>query len=135
MKKQFFTLAGIFFAGSLLAQTPATKVILNKGQKIVVQTTVSIETNMAPGMDATSNSTSENILVVKEATEKNYTVSSSLTKLKLNMEMMGRSNSYDSEKKEDQDTEIGKGLGEKLNKTSDIIIDNNTGNAIVTKKP
>lgn len=135
MKKQIFTLGGIFFTASLLAQTPATKIVLNKGQKIVVQTTVSIETNMAPGMDASSNSTSENILFVKEATDKNYTISNSLAKLKLNMEMMGKSNSYDSEKKQDQDTEIGKGLGEKLNKSSDVIIDKSTGNAIITKKP
>ena len=135
MKKQFFTLMGIFFTGSLLAQTPATKIMLNKGQKIIVQTTVSIETNMAPGMDASSNSSSENVLVVKESTDKNYTISNSLTKLKLNMEMMGKSNSYDSEKKEDQDTELGKGLREKLNRSADVIIDNSTGNALVTKKP
>lgn len=141
MKKFILILLGICSISLLHAQSQASrpvlvnKIILTNGQKIIVQNSVSIESSMSPGMDVTSSTTSENTLEVKNATEKNYTISNSLTKVKLNMEMMGQSNSYDSEKKEDQNTEIGKSFAAKLNKPSDVVIDNSTGLVLSAKKP
>jgi len=134
MKKQIFTLIGALFTIAAFAQTPATKIVLTKGQKIVVSTTVSIASK-SMGVDATSNSTNENLLEVKQATDKDYTVSSTLTKLKLSMDAPGAANSYDSEKKEDQETELGKSLSEKLNKPVDITIDNTGGTVLKSPKP
>ncbi len=135
MKKQIFTLIGLSSSLALFAQTPASKVVLSKGQKIVVTTTVSIVSSMAPGMEANVTSVNENLLEVKNTADKNSTISSTLTKVKLNMEMPGNTNSYDSEKKEDQNTEIGKGMSERLNKVTDITIDNASGTALTTTKP
>ena len=56
MKRQIFTLIGILFTVTLFAQDPTSKIVLNKGQKIQVSTTVTIEST-AMGMDATNNST------------------------------------------------------------------------------
>jgi len=87
------------------------------------------------GMDATSSSTSENALEVKEVTDKNYTISSVLTKIKLSMDSPGGATSYDSEKKEDQNTDMGKSMSEKLNKLTDVTIDNTTGVPLSSPKP
>lgn len=125
---------GISLTMVLVAQTPGSRIVLSRGQKILVTTTVFINTNMAPGMEATSSSTSENSLEVKQATDKFYILNSILTKLKLNAEMPGNSTAYDSEKKGDNDSEIGKSLSEKLNKVTEITIDNATGKALNTIK-
>lgn len=141
MKKTCFTLLAIFAAGLMYAQTttrkPAlsSKILLSNGQKIVVNTIVSVESSLSPGMDVTNNTTSENVLEVKNTTDKNYTISNTLTKLKVNVDMMGQNTSYDSDKKEDQGTDIGKSFADKLNKPSDVIIDNATGIAAAVKKP
>src|SRR5436189_2308466 len=96
MKKVIITLLGIFSATLIFSQTgvqsPAgtSKIILSNGQKIIVESTISMEANLGMGMELTSNSTSENTLEVKTSTAKNYTISNTLTKLKVNMNMMGQ---------------------------------------------
>jgi hypothetical protein len=141
MKKISLTLLPVFTAALLCAQTPVNKpattgrITLSNGQKIIVKTTLSVESSMGPGMDITNNTTSENILEVKNSTGKNYTISNTLTRLKVNIDMLGQPNSYDSDKKEDQDTDIGKNFADKLNKPADVVIDNITGIAATVKKP
>ena len=140
MKKIASFLPVILVTALLHAQTQVIKTVVpNKisltiGQKITVQSSISIESSLAPGMDVTNNSTSENILEVKSSTDKNYTIGSTLTKIKVNMDMMGQATTYDSEKKEDQESEMGKAFAEKLNKPTDVILDINTGKASVEKK-
>ena len=134
MKRQIFTLIGILFTVTLFAQDPTSKIVLSKGQKIQVSTTVTIEST-AMGMDATNNSTTENLLEVKDATDKNYTVSNTLTKVKISMNAPGNTTSFDSEKKEDLESETGKSIAEKLNKPVDILIDNTSGAALTSLKP
>lgn len=140
MKKIASFLPVILVTTLLHAQTQVIKTVvpnkisLTVGQKITVQSSISIESSLAPGMDVTNNSTSENILEVKSSTDKNYTIGSTLTKIKVNMDMMGQATTYDSEKKEDQESEMGKAFAEKLNKPTDVILDINTGKASVEKK-
>ena len=141
MKKIVFLLPVILVSALLSAQPQASKssltnkISLSIGQKIIVENSISMESSMSPGMDITNSTTSENLLEVKNNTDNNYTLSSSLTKIKVNMSMMGQATTYDSEKKEDQDSEIGKAFAAKLNKPTDIILDINTGKAIPAKQP
>jgi hypothetical protein len=141
MKKILPVLPCLLITGLLFGQTqsvkpPVTsKILLSPGQKIIVENVVSMESSMSPGMDMSNNSVSENTLEVKSSTDKNYTLSSTLTKLKMELNMMGQNTSYDSEKKEDQASEIGKSVGDRLNKPSEVILDNSTGIAsLVLKK-
>ena len=135
MKKVLFLLSGIINLTTLLAQTNsvnpvfANKIILTAGQKIIVHSSLSTESSLSPGMDVTNSSNSENTLEVRSISEKNYTLSSSLTKMQVNMNMPGNSTSYDSEKKEDQETDLGKAFSEKLNKPVDVTLDIYTGKA------
>ena len=142
MKKIIITLSGLFLAGLLFAQpmsnslAPTGKIKLTNGQKIVVESNVTIEASLGMGMELTSNSTSENTLDVKNSTDKNYTISNTLTKLKVNMNMMEQPSNYDSEKKENNNADMAKTFDEKLNKPVDVIIDNTNGMAITgDKKP
>lgn len=134
MTKLSFILLGLFVSPYVYSQTLVPKILLTNGQKITVESVVSMETSMSPGMDIINNNTSENTLEVKNITDKQITISNSLTKLKVEMNMMGQTTSYDSEKKDDQNTDIGKALGEKLNKPADVILDNTTGMALPSEK-
>lgn len=140
MKKNIFLLSGLFISGLVFSQSsssvssPLSKINLTKGQKIVVESNTSIEANLGMGMELTSNSSSENTLNVKNSTDKNYTISNTLTKLKVNMNMMGQPTNYDSEKKEDNNADIAKTFDDKLNKPVDIVIDNSTGIALSDTK-
>lgn len=136
MKKTVITLLALFSAALIFAQTgsvkpPVTgKIMFPSGQKVIVESNISMEASLSMGMEITSNSTSENLLESKTNTDKNYTISNTLTKVKVNMNMMGQPTSYDSEKKEDANSEIAKSFEDRLNKPVDVTIDNSTGKAI-----
>ncbi len=141
MKKIAIARLGLFICILILAQSNSTaqisltgKIKLTTGQKIVIESSITLEASLSMGMELSSNSTTENSLEVKTTTNKNYTISNTLTKVKVNMDMMGQATNYDSEKKEDNNNDIAKTFEEKLNKPVDIIIDNITGEAINDKK-
>ena len=132
MKKIYIPFVCLLITGSAFAQS--AKIKLANGQKIVVESTTDIQASLAMGMEVTSNSVSKNDLEVKNSTEKGYTISNALTKMKVNMNMMGQPNNYDSENKEGNNAEIAKIFDERLNKPVDIVIDNTTGIALTDKK-
>ncbi len=140
MKKIAIALLCILSTTVLFSQTESAKsvgsgkILLTNGQKIIVESIITIEANLSMGMELSSNSTSENLLELKKSTDKDYTISSTLTKIKVNMNMMGQPTNYDSEKKEDNNPDISKTFDEKLNKPVNIIIDNNTGQAVLDDK-
>lgn len=139
MKKTGILLLGIFTTTLIFAQPgankPATeKIIIAPGQKIIVTSNISVEADLSMGMQISSTSTSENLLEAKSSTDKTYTLSNTLTKVKVNMNMMGQPANYDSEKKEDNNSDIAKTFEDKLNKPVDVTIDNVTGMALKDDK-
>ena len=86
------------------------------------------------GMELTSTSASVNALEVKNSSPDNYIISNTLTKLKMNTNMMGQANNYDSENKSGNNEDISKVFDDKLNKPVDITIDNTSGLAVAEKK-
>ena len=132
MKKIYIPLVCLLIGGAAFAQS--AKIKLSNGQKIVVENTTDIQASLAMGMELNSNSVSKNDLEVKNSTEKGYTISNSLTKLKVNMNMMGQPNNYDSENKGANNAEMAKVFDERLNKPVDVVVDNTTGAALAGKK-
>lgn len=127
--------SAIAFSQSLNTGNAASgKIKLINGQKIVVESSTEIEASLAMGMQLNSTSSAVNALEVKNSTSGNYTVSNTLTKLKMNTDMMGQANNYDSENKAGNNEEMSKIFDEKLNKPVDITIDNTTGLAVVENK-
>ena len=132
MKRIYTVFIGLLITGIAFSQP--LKIKLANGQKIVVESTTEIEASLTMGMELKSNSITINTLGVKNSTDKNYTISNTLTKLKVNMNMMGQANDYDSENKEGNNADMAKIFDERLNKPVDIDIDNTTGVAIMDKK-
>ncbi|MBK8610521.1 MAG: hypothetical protein IPL84_11435 [Chitinophagaceae bacterium] len=107
---------------------------LTNGQKFTVESTIDIEASLSMGGEMTSNSSTVNALEVKNSAATDYTISNTLTRLKLNTIMMGQSNNYDSENKEGNNAEFAGMLDDRLNKPVDIVIDNRTGLPVSEKK-
>lgn len=152
MKKYQFLLLSACLLSSLLAckstkQTAATVntgnssssvssakagIILKTGQVITVTSSSSSNSELAMGMEMTNTTASTNILKVIGADEKNYQVSNTLSKFAVSIKMMGQDQSYDSEKPEDKDNEMGKEISNKLNIPDTSFLDRLTG-AVIAK--
>ncbi len=140
MKRTAITILGIITTTLIFAQPGITKpvspgkIVIAPGQKITVASSISVEADLSMGMQLNSTSTSENLLEAKSSTDKTYTISNTLTKVKVNMNMMGQPTNYDSEKKEGNNPDVAKAFDDKLNKPVDIIIDNITGTVVKDDK-
>lgn len=140
MKKTALLLSGILVSVFAFSQTAAVKPInpgkiqLSDGQKIIAASSIAIEADMGMGMQLNSNTASENILEVKSSTAKDYTITSTLTKLKVDFNMAGQTTNYDSEKNSTPSSDIEKTFAERLNKPVDVILDNTTGTATLKEK-
>lgn len=134
MKKITTVLTALLIANIMLAQTAAPKIVLANGQRISVNNDLTIDASFGMGMELNSTTASVNSLQVKGIDAKAYTISNSLTKLKVNMNMMGQNNSYDSDNKDGNNEDMAKVFDDRMNKTTDVMIDNNTGMAIAQKQ-
>lgn len=120
-----------FITITAYAQKNETRVLLTKGQKLLVKTSSSQEADMGMGMEMKNNSSSSYNLVVLDADKENYTVTNTLTGLKISVDFMGQSTNYDSDKKDDVDSELGKSV-KNLNMPDTVLINN--VNALITYK-
>lgn len=140
MKKLFIAFTALFISGISYSQTGASlstnngSIKLSMGQKFTVESTIDINASLSMGGEMTSNSSTVNALEVKSSTEKDFTISNTLTRLKLNTIMMGQSTNYDSDNKDGNNAEMAGVLDNKLNKPVDIVIDNRTGLPVTEKK-
>lgn len=140
MKKTSFLILGLLTGGLAIAQNAAVKpistgkIILTPGQKIIAASTIVMEADMGMGMQLTNNSTSENALEVKNNTDKDYTITCTLTKIKVDFNMAGQASSYDSEKNPTPTSDMDKAVAERLNKPVDVILDNASGKATLKNK-
>ena len=104
-------------ATTSFSQTFTDKIVLSKGQKLSTSTTTSGTTSMemmGQNMETVSESSGTTTIEVKDVTATGYKVTSTTNKLKIKTKMMGQEMNYDSDKKEDANSEIGKALGDKL---------------------
>ena len=141
MKRIYISLVCLVISGLTFAQpsvtgvhSDAVKIKLSNGQKIVVETNTDVQASLTMGMELTSSSATVNSLEVKNSTPNNYTISNALTKMKVNMNMMGQSNTYNSDNKEGNNEDMSKIFDEKMNKQIVVLLDNKTGAATTEKK-
>ena len=130
MKRIYVSLILLVISGLTFAQP----LKLTNGQKILIESSTDIQASLTMGMELTSNSTAVNSLEVKNGTTDNYSISSTLTKMKVNMNMMGQSNSYNSDNKDGNNEEMAKIFDEKMNKQVSVLVDNKTGTVTAEKK-
>jgi hypothetical protein len=131
--KQILIAVCVLIAGTSMAQTPKA-ISLKKGQEITVSSAAESNTDIGMGMTMTNNTTVQNKLVVIGEDASNFIVTNTTTKMKMDMEAMGQSQHFDSEKPEDKDSEIGKSVGPQINSVDTFLVDKKTGLATATNK-
>jgi len=130
MKQQLLFVA-VFFSFAANAQ----KIALNKGRQITITSVITQDIDMmGMGMKMKNDTKSTGVVEVKSFDNENYTSTYTLSKMNLNMDMMGQQNSYDSEKPADRESEMGKAFADKLGKEVTVLINKNTGKTTLDKK-
>lgn len=120
-------------AAAPVAQQPGSGIMLQKGDKIrMISETVS-DTDMGMGMQMKQDMNSTSILEVINVDDSSYTFGMTPTRMKMKMSMMGQDTEYDSEKGGDSDSEITKGMADKINKTDTVRVNKITGKTIFSK--
>jgi len=107
---------------------------LAKGQEITVTGETSQQTELSMGMTINNSSSTVSKVKVENADDKTFTLSTVLKRMTVNTDMMGQNVNYDSDKKEDRESEFGKSVSQALDKVNTIIIDKSTGKNLTEKK-
>ncbi|MBC7890064.1 MAG: hypothetical protein H7Z13_19475 [Ferruginibacter sp.] len=118
--KQFSLLFAVvwLFAITAAAQTSPGKLLLTKGQKIEIDNNIKSVINqemMGQAMEITSDAHMIYLAEVKDKKPDSYLVSFTLTRLTTNGSAMGQEMKFDSDNKEDMESETGKALKDQLN--------------------
>lgn len=125
MRKLLVILA-LLAAGITQAQNPIRKIAFTQGQQLEKSTTMKMTIDMEMmGMPLTmeQGNTITSGFEVTNATAKDFTVTSTVKRIVSTMSGMGQDMTYDSDKPEDRESEIGKALGEKLGKPTRVTVD------------
>ncbi len=104
---------------SATAQKFKPELHLTEGKKYIVTNSVKgsmAQEVMGQSMEIPMDATITNLLEVKKAESKSFDLSNTVTHIVFNISMMGNDTHYDSDKKEDQDSEAGKQMGDMLGK-------------------
>lgn len=109
------------------AYVNAQNIKLDNGRKITATTTTSMDMDMGMAGQMKMASKAVNVINVSAIGDKDYKATNTITKLTMSNEGMGQNVEFDSDKKEDRESEIGKALGQQLDKPAEISIEKNTG--------
>ena len=120
----------IFLAFSIgILSVNAQQIKLEQGKKITSTSTADMNMDMGMGGQMKIKSLSVNVFSITGSDDKNYKGTNTITKMTMSQEGMGQSTEYDSDRKGDRDSEIGKTVGKELDKPVQILIDRTTGKA------
>lgn len=137
--KRFFlaalSIAAVGFTGTTQAQSSGKLVIANKAKYAitnVVKSTTNMEM-MGQSMDILADMTMLYNLDVTDVQPNKITVGSALIGMKMNTTAMGQNMTFDSDKKEDLDGDIGKAVAGEFNKVTTVEFNDNA-QILSTKK-
>ena len=109
------------------AYVNAQNVKLNTGKKVTGITTMSMDMDMGMGGQMKIASKTTNVLDITSADDKLYKATNTVTKLTMSQDGMGQTVNFDSDKKEDRESEMGKVASKQLDTPAEITIEKNTG--------
>jgi len=135
MKKISLLLVTTFVATVCFAQS-ASKIVLVKGQKLQLQIETKSSTLMSmmgQTMENNSNFSNTFELVVDDIADNIYKLTSTLTKSKISIDVMGETMDYDSEKP-NKSNELAKGMDEELKVPKPVSMDDQ-GKVVSKPKP
>lgn len=108
-----------------IAQNSAGKIILTKGQKFEINNntkSVISQEMMGQAIEITVDANMVHQVEVMDKMSNSYLIASTLTKLSTNGAAMGQEMKFDSDKKEDMESQTGKLMKDQLNITKEIEI-------------
>jgi len=132
MKKILF-IAALLTGGYAFAQ-PSANIKLKKGQTITAVSVVTSDMDMGMMGSMKNDITTYSKLEVTDDTKDAYAVSNTLTRMKMSMDGMGQNMSFDSDKSEDMNGQIGQSMGDRINKPTAFSINKATGEVTMTDK-
>jgi hypothetical protein len=112
----------IVFSLAANAQKVSNKLQFQKGQKLEVQTTVKSTSEMM-GQTMQVDLTSTRVLDVQEVAGGNATIENKIKRLLVNFDGMGKTESFDSDKESDRNSEMGKSLSKGMKNTYHMTVD------------
>jgi hypothetical protein len=121
-------LASMAFGTNTIAQKTTGKFLLAKGQKLQLENTMQTVTGlemMGQQMEMTADMNTIHDMEVKDKTDSSFYINSTLIKMKSNASIMGQMQSFDSDKKEDIESETGKIMKGTLNVTKEVELNQN----------
>jgi hypothetical protein len=119
------------------AQNVPKKVSLAKGQQYEQVSLVNMNISqemMGQVMEMKMESTTNNVVEVKEASNNSYLVANTMKRMQMNMTGV-QEVKFDSDKKEDMDSQMGEALKDKIGKTSELVLNSQGIITEVKNKP
>lgn len=116
----------VLISGFASAQNIARKAVFTKGQQFEKTGSVKMNMNMemmGQSMEVINTTSMTSSIVVKNASDKDYQVTNTVTRALASVNAMGQEMSYDSDKKEDSTNELGKVLSKKVGKAVNLTVD------------
>lgn len=113
----------------------AQKITVEKGKLITIVTNTDQDIDMSMmGMQMKNKSVITALVEIKDVDKDKIETAYTLQKVKMNMDMMGKENNYDSDNPEDRDSEISKAVKESIGKKIKMNVDRITGKATLEDK-
>ncbi len=129
----FLLLFTLFSCQITFAQTALhTLISLKPGEKIIAVSTITAEADLGMGMQMKNNSQTTSTVLATSETDKELILSTTVTRLKTSMEMMGQNHDYDSDKEGDRNSEVGKSLSVVVGKAQVLKLNKFTGSPVIT---
>jgi hypothetical protein len=104
------------------AQKVSNKLQFQKGQKLEILTTIKSASEMM-GQTMNVDVTSTRLLDVQDVAGGNATIENKVKRLQVNFDGMGKTESFDSDKESDRNSEMGKNLQKGMKNTYHITVD------------
>lgn len=100
---------------------------LETGKKIKAITNTSVNMDMGAGGQMKIDGSTTNLIEITGIDDKNYKATYTITKMTMSQDIMGQTVNFDSDKKEDRETEVGKEMSKLLDVAAQLMIDKNSG--------
>ncbi len=124
--KHFLAIAAVLITGAASAQTISRKAEFKKGQQIESNSTMKMVMSMemmGQSFDVVNDYKFTSAIGVTDVTASENKLSTTLRHVVMNMQAGPQNMSYDSEKPEDANSEIGKAFSSKLNTPVNVVTD------------
>ncbi|HVK96814.1 MAG TPA: DUF6263 family protein [Flavisolibacter sp.] len=124
--KRILVVALAVLSMNSFAQTVPNKISFKKGQKLEVNTQMnrtSAQELMGQSMESSVTSTLTSLFNVEDVADADASIESSVKRVQFNMSLFGREEKFDSDNKDDLNSEIGKMMTKTLNDKYKITVD------------